>query len=248
MQIQPINYFSSNRKSDNTQFKSVYPVVHWIAESNGSYAPELTKDMAKKLNERIVSMLNANSSEIASEIRNIQEAIKIKNSGVKKVVKKSLNQLTKELNELNLTLRVKSYIARCDKSYSNNSIARGFYNKNGGIKNNSHEAVAYIATSDDVLYFEDLGKQIGRARSAGDFFAEEKARKNYHDKGLEYARKRSNSYRLSTQEPAELHVKLEAVRGNTGKKERYNIVDMRFFPKEGPNNPFMLTDWIKYTS
>ena len=86
MQIQSINNFYGAKSNNKPQFKSAYQVVHWVAETNGSYAPELTKVMAKKLNERIVSMLNENSATIVAKIKEIQEAIKIKESGVKKVV------------------------------------------------------------------------------------------------------------------------------------------------------------------
>ena len=45
--------------------------------------------------------------------------------------------------------------------------------------------------------------------------------------------------------PAELHVKFERIRSKTGKPKGYNLVSMKFFPKYGPENPFMLTEWAK---
>ena len=147
--------------------------------------------------------------------------------------------------EANLILRVKSYITRCDREYAQNPKARGFYDQNSGTDNNNHDAVAYITTAEDATYLNKLGKQIGIARSQGTFFEEEQARANYHRQGLEYVKKRSDEYKTSSGNPEELHVKLETVRNKTGKIKGYNIIDMRFFPKTGPENPFMLTEWAK---
>ena len=49
MNIQPVN---------NTNFKSTYPVVHWVAETNGSYAPVANLQIVKKLQGKIIRMLN----------------------------------------------------------------------------------------------------------------------------------------------------------------------------------------------
>ena len=75
MQIQSINNFSNIKKNQNPTFKSVYPVVHWIAETNGSYTPELRKNIATKLNERIISMLNENSKEIINRNQPINKEL-----------------------------------------------------------------------------------------------------------------------------------------------------------------------------
>ena len=43
MQIQSVNNFTKPNLNQNPQFKSAYPVVHWVAEKGGgSYAPQIT--------------------------------------------------------------------------------------------------------------------------------------------------------------------------------------------------------------
>lgn len=42
----------------NTNFKSTYPVAHWVAETNGSFAPVSNLDLVKKLQGKLVRVLN----------------------------------------------------------------------------------------------------------------------------------------------------------------------------------------------
>ena len=53
MNIQPANTYNLN-----TNFKATYPVMHWVAETNGSYAPITNMDLVKKLQGKIIRMLN----------------------------------------------------------------------------------------------------------------------------------------------------------------------------------------------
>lgn len=246
MQIQPTNNYSRFNNRQSPQFKAAYPIVHWVAETNGSYAPILAKDAAEKLNNRIISMLTANSKEIVEKIATTKEAIKIKESGAKKIIKKSLNQLNRELSELLLTLRVKSYIARTDADYAKKSTARAFYNREGGFKHGKYDAVATILTGDDAEFFNrEFGRPIGVARAKSDVIGLEKAIARYWEEGAKFVERKAKEFKKFNGEPAELHVKLEAVRNSAGKIINHNVVDMRFFPKEGPNNPFMLTQWAQ---
>ena len=50
MNIQPVNF----QQSYKTNFKSTYPVVHWVAETNGSYAPISNLKLVKKLNWKLI--------------------------------------------------------------------------------------------------------------------------------------------------------------------------------------------------
>ena len=62
MQIQAINSFSNIKTNQNPQFKSVYPVYHWVAEANGSYAPAVTKELSETLQRKIIRFLNRGKS------------------------------------------------------------------------------------------------------------------------------------------------------------------------------------------
>ena len=47
MLIHPINTVSKENSRSNQIFKSAYPVIYWIAETNGSYAPVISENLAK---------------------------------------------------------------------------------------------------------------------------------------------------------------------------------------------------------
>lgn len=239
MQIDSVNNYSIQNKQKNPQFKSAYPVVHWVAETNGSYAPVLTKDFAKSLNTKIVRILNTTGKEIEEKLQDLQAQIKSRG--------KSSVKIEKEISELNLMKRVKSFIARCDGDYAQKSQVRGFYDGSAGMHNGKYDAIAYMITGDDAIYFEQrFGKPLGQSRAYGEQSLEfERAKSEYHNQGLRFVKSHSDKYCLRGGEPAELHVKLETMRNKAGKVKGYNIVDMRFFPKNGPENPFMLTEWAK---
>ena len=58
MQIQPTHNYSIRKQNINPQFKSAYPVIHWVAETNGSYAPVLSENLAKKLQKKLLKFLS----------------------------------------------------------------------------------------------------------------------------------------------------------------------------------------------
>ena len=95
------------------------------------------------------------------------------------------------------------------------------------------------------MYLNNLGKQIGVERSKGNKIGEKRARDNYQKLGREHVQARAAEFRRVNSEPSELHVKMEIKRDGVGDKVGYNISEMKYFPKEGPNNPFMLTEWAK---
>ena len=59
MRIQPTQNYQYNQK--NPQFKSAFPVVHWVAETNGSYAPAVSLHLTKKLQKILLGVLNQTS-------------------------------------------------------------------------------------------------------------------------------------------------------------------------------------------
>ena len=94
MQIQSINNFSNIKNNQNPQFKSVYPVVHWLAETNGSFSPQIKINIARELNENIISRLNVNRlkveqkiAELTKKISELTEKIKTARSEREKVAK-----------------------------------------------------------------------------------------------------------------------------------------------------------------
>ena len=81
MQIQAINNYSTPQ---NLQFKKAYPVVHWLAETNASYSPQIELKVAQEFNENIIRRLNMKQSVIREDISELINKIaelseKIKN-------------------------------------------------------------------------------------------------------------------------------------------------------------------------
>lgn len=254
MQIQSINNFSNIKSNQNPQFKSVIPVVHWLAETNGSFSPQIKINIARELNENIISRLNVNRlkveqkiAELTKKVSELTEKIKTARSEREKVAKeKKIAMYRTEIADLRLTERVQNYVAGRDPEYAKKPIARNFYNEKGYADRYGHEAAVYIATGNDALYLDSLGRDIGIAKRNRDSRAIERACSDYWSKGGKMVEKRQKDFKLPTGEEAELHVKMEILRDIAGEKTGYyNITDMRRFPKTGPNNPFALIDWMK---
>ncbi|MBO5738625.1 hypothetical protein J6R97_04725 [bacterium] len=228
------NFVSNNQR---IQFKSAYPIIHWVAENNGSYAPVVSHEIAKSLNTKIIRILNTNSQVIEKKLQNLYNEIQAQG--------KSSSKIDREICELNLMKRVKSFINRWDKGFAKNQFARGFYNKNGGIKNGKFDSLAYLITGEDAVYFENtFGRPLGEFKKYGADSPElERAKADYFKKGYNFVLDRAKHHCFSNRDPAELHVKMEVVRNKFGAIKNYNIVDMKFFAKNGFDNPFLLLDF-----
>ena len=226
-------------KSDRPNFKSVYPVVHWVAETNGSYAPVVSNEIAKTLNTKIIRFLNTSSKLIESRLHDLYT--EIESNG------KSNAKIDKEIAKLNLIKRVKTFISRKDPDYLKSPFARGFYDRSGGLKNNEFDPLAYILTGDDANYFENnFGRPIGQIKNLTDNSDEiEQAKFDYYKKGYKFVKQRANSLVTQDNSPVELHVKMEIARSKSGAIKDYNIIDMKFFSKDSNNNPFKVTEIIK---
>ena len=253
MQIQSINNYSIQNKNQNPQFKSAYPVVHWLAETNASFAPQIKLEIAQEFNENIIRRLNMKKpkieqkiSELIGKISELTEKIKTAKTEREKIAKeKKIVKYRSELADLYLTKRVQKYVAGFDAEYRRNPVARGFYNEDGHANKYEHEAAAYILTGNDALKLDSLGRDIGIAIQSGDKKAIEQAKSDYWTKGLKLVKTKAQEFKMQTGEEAELHVKVEKIRNKEGEKKGYNILDMKRFPKYGPNNPFALIEWMK---
>lgn len=253
MQIQPTNNFSNINRNQNQQFKSVYSVVHWLAETNGSYAPVLTDDLSRKLNGKLVRVLNSNTRELWRRIENLSAQILQLNAKLDKCKdKKEISSLLKQTRKLetelascNLMQRIKRFITRSDSDYADCPYVRAYYNRNGGIKNGGFEPIVYLLTGKDAIFFEEkFGKPIGKLKqqSGLEHSAElQSAKADYWLQGVNYVKKRSKQSLLRKGVPQELHIKAETIRNRTGKIKGYNIVDMKYFPTTGEKNPFVIT-------
>ncbi len=208
MNIQPTSKYS-------TQFKSGFPVVHWVRETNGSYAPALTQELNVKLQKSVVRLLNSQGSKLKPE-------------------------------KLSLMEYVKRVVAGRDKDYATNPVVRSFYNSYGGWDGQKFEPIGYILTGRHAEHMtETLGKPIGKAKSDVPQSAEVNiALGDYFKRGLSLV-KRLASFFKTDKTHYGLHTKFEVIRSRTGKIKEYRLLDLKFCPTEGPNNPFVRAGYIK---
>ena len=228
MQISSIQGYSLQDKKINPQFKKAYPVVHWVAESNSSYAPTRTLELTKKLQRKLVSILN-NSIRLKPTIAG-KQAI--------------------------------DYLAKNDTDYRGNEnssthdkFVRTYYDKSGGFNEYSGKYLpyAYLITGNDAYTFDEkYGKPLGRAKNNATWgngtvgSAELNiAKTNYFSSGWKFVNDSEKKIYDENKVEQALHTKFETVRNNKGDIVDFKLVDIRFCPEKGENNPFVRAGYIK---
>ena len=217
MQIQPIQNYSIRKQNVNLQFKSAYPVIHWVAESNASYAPVVSENLSKKLQKKLLKFLSYDF------LRKVKSPMWDK------------------------AFETYKYVYYKDKDFASLPIARSFYNRDGGkFVNNKFEALSYLITGEDLNFFEEsLAKPIGRLKKESPHYngkplsAElNMALGNYWNRGLNFVKNKSREFCDENGVPHELHTKFRVIRTKTGKIKNFELVGMKFLPNKGPENPF----------
>ena len=220
MQISSINGYANSMQQNNIGFKSVYPVYYWLADGGRDFAPAKTKELSKTLHSRVI---------------------------------RALNKFRPRLEQLSPTggQRISNYIGKHDRMYRENPVARSFYNFDGGFKANKFEPITYLLTGNDVAVFDQkYAKNIGIQKHNAPLVNQRpqsaelnKAIGDYVSEGLNYIKNRKKDFGTSEM-PYGLHVKVEAKRGKTG-QPKYEVVDMKFKPEKGKENPFVEQGYIK---
>lgn len=206
---------TNNNYSNSTGFKSTYPVYHWVAESNGSYAPISNLKLAKKLQGKIIRILN-----------------------------KPLDESKKCMNPVHQNLRayigrcdadyrtnavVRSFYNREEANLEGNSPV--VYALSGDTLQEFEDSLAKI-----------IGTKKHEAISLGrDAHSPEaiEAIKSYNTNGLAFVNDLNKRIKdkISGMTYA-LHTKFMIIRSKSGKIKDYQFVDARFLPEKGPNSPF----------
>ena len=215
MQIQPINNYS--RTSQQTNFKSAYPVIHWVKRAGNEAskeAPTITKELTEELQGKLVRYLNRTLSK-------------------------------SDPQKVDLMGRAFRFLAGRDSSYRSYPIVRSFYNKADSQKDGL-KPIGYLITGKDVDVFENnFGKPIGRytaespiiggKRSSAEL---DKAKEDYHVRGYNYVKNLAANFRKDG-ECSELHVCFEPVYKKNGEVKDYILSNMTFRPASQRNiNPF----------
>lgn len=165
----------------------------------------------------------------------------------KRVKERKIKEIDIKLAKLDITQRVKRFIASRDKSYAKYPFARSF-NIDGGFVDNKFKNISFLLTGNDAAYFdENFGRPIGitKAKYKGPIQSaeERQAKHDYWTKGQDFVVSRAKEFKKDD-EQMELHVKMQTRRAKNGTIQGYDIVNMELFPKRGPKNPFVMTDWI----
>ena len=222
MQLQSINN-NLQSKNQNPRFKSAYPVYHWVAEkSGGSYAPAVTHDLNKKLQGIIVRLFNRTSKLSTTEFGKL-------------MIEKLKPRKTDGVG---------------DKDYRSNPIVRTFSDKNGGW-DKKFIPINYIISGNNVSefnkkYAEPIGKnsaispRINGIPSSAEYRS---ALRDYVLGGLNYVRKPELQIKDQDEMVYGLHTKFEVVRNKNGKIKGYELVDIKFCPETGSENPFIRTGY-----
>ena len=205
MNIQSIN----NQQTYKTNFKSTYPVVHWVAETNGSYAPIANMQLVKKLQGKIIRMLNKPLAES------------------KKQMEVAEQRLRAYIGACDVSYRnnphVRSFYNRTESSV-------------GGFSPLSYVISGDDVELFENTLAKNIGKAKGNAREylAHPYSPEAvEAIKAYNDGGLRFVKSSSKQIKDKKGRAYILHTKFEIVRNKTGKIKDYRFVDARFLPVKG---------------
>jgi hypothetical protein len=205
MQIQSINNFQ--KKDTFPNFKSAYPVYHWVAAPGGAYAPVVTNELTKKLHRKLVGFLNSS---------------KLVNTSDKKLIMyKIKNYIAQhDADYRNLPI-VRSF-------YSHRTLEQ---------RGNHDAISFLLTGPDVEAFEENFAKDIGRYKSDAPFSAElQVALGNYKLSGMSYVTVRSKRFRINDI-PVALHTKFQEVRDKRGRVKEYRLVDLKFCPNQEKNNP-----------
>lgn len=193
-------------------FKATYPVVHWVAETNGSFAPVANLDTIKKLQGKLVRALNKTKND---------------KTPTAKIAKPIQNYIRTKDADYNKVPRVRSFynrVAKYDQAFEPAS-----YIISGADVKNFEENLA-----------KNIGRAKSRARelfNAPHSFEAIEAINLYNNKGLEYVKKDSKQIKDENGIPQILHTKFEIVRNRLGKITDFKLLDIRFLPAKGNKNP-----------
>ena len=245
MQVNQINY------QPQTNFKSTYPVVHWVAEANGSYAPIAERTAVELFQARILEFLRNSVNKTLTEVQKLEREKDKKNISEK--TKKEINRKLKSLYEI-LDVpaqKLRAYLASCDVDYRLNQKARSYYNSFYGSVD-SFTPTSYIITGNSIKKFEDhvkikeYGKEnsLRTKRISQGISPEEaetpefKAAQNrYNHNGYDFVNFYPRRIKDSQGRTQTLHTKFQIERNSDGKFIGYKFIDARFLPESGPESP-----------
>lgn len=197
----------------NTNFKSTYPVAHWVAETNGSFAPVSNLDLVKKLQGKLIRVLNKPLAESKKPLKPDEQNIRAYIGAVdadyrnNPHVRSFYNRIA---NNPQKFTPVSYIISGLDVGIFEESLAKSIG------KNMSHARELY-----NHPYSEDTIRAI----------------KLYNSKGLDFVKYDGSQIKDENNIAYILHTKFEIIRNKLGKIKDYKLLNVRFLPSIGAKNP-----------
>ena len=235
----------------NTNFKAIFPVVHWVSEANGSYAPVAEKQVVELFQVKILEFLRKSIDKTLTEVKKLSIEKNKKNISDKD--KRNIERKLKSLYEiLDVPAQnLRAYLASCDVDYRLNPKARSYYNTILGSVD-TFTPTSFFLTGPTVTDFEnkfakELGKQNGLRinrikHGATPEEAEtpefKKAQRKYNYEGYNYVNSYQKRIKDNQGRTQTLHTKFQIERDSDGKFTGYKFIDARFLPEYGPESPF----------
>lgn len=189
-----------------TNFKSAYPVVHWVAESNGSFAPVANLKLVKRLQGKLIRVANKALADTKRPFKPQEEKIRT------------------YLSECDVDYRnvphVRSFYNRVEGNFSQYTpIAYMISGRHVGVFED------YLA--------KNIGKAKSSAKKIlNNPYSQEaiQAIELYNNKGMDFVKKDSLQIKDKEGIAYILHTKFEIVRNTIGKIKDYKLLDVRFLP------------------
>ena len=208
MNISSVNSYQQN----SMNFKSVYPVYHWVAEKGGKYAPVISEELNGKLQRDLVRYINRSGAKPKNEPT---------------LVKKIFDYLLKS---------DKGFLGENNNRtfYSENGGI-----KDGKVLPFQYLFTGKDVDKFTEALGKPIGRAIRATKQAGlSKTAEVDVTKgNYWKQGLSYAKSRAKEFMSRDGVQYALHTKYEVVRGPKSGKPKYKLVDIKFCPENSPESP-----------
>lgn len=244
MKISAINNNQYQANKNQTSFKQIYPVVHWVGEANKRHFPLVVLDEVKDFHEVLISALNKGILK-KKEIKELT-AKKVQAEKGKQLDRKEKNAVKKLRDIIDVPRQIFcSLVASFDTAYRTcfrkKDKVRSFYDE---ISTSTGDVipVAYILSGEHVIDFiKKFGKPIGKGYIEGNGTKTEKVKqkiKEYFVDGLKYVKDPTRRKKNEKGELQVLHTKFDTVRDEQGNLLGYRLVSAKLFPEFGPESPF----------
>ena len=244
----------SNNYNPSLNFQSAYPVVHRVVTANGTYIPMSDFKEVKKMQSKLVRVLNSSWEKIFSSLdkeaqQNVQRWIQYKSSNAGKTTLK-LPKTEKEalaifrglmgFYDLDYAYAPKPQPKPNQKGKINSEQrVRSFYNRERSLIDGRYY-LAYMISGKDIKPFEDdLAKNIGKIKHETHNPAENEYPQEvkdavdlYNKNGLEFVN--DPRYRFKSKKDGKTYVlqaNFQPMLNKLGKIKDYKFISAKFVPE-----------------